>query len=157
MRRLLFYSTLVLNVHALVAQAPADSAARLTYYFVRPSQTALAQAMAGLPTLDGEFVAVYREEGDSIAEIIARVRDRSWRRNPEVWGRSPGDSVFFGRLQTYLWGDQRFRVLVLPAVCTGCEGDRRAIFLPFADTTGYVVGGRWPLPIASRWVPGALP
>ena len=59
MRRLLFYSALVLNAHALVAQAPTDSTTRLTYYFVRPSQTALAHAMAGLPTLDGEFVAVY--------------------------------------------------------------------------------------------------
>lgn len=117
--------------------------ARLTYRFVRPTQTALEHAMAGLPTLDGEFVAVYLQRGGFVAGIIARVRDGSWQRNPEVWGSDSGQGghrVYFGRLQTYLRGDQRFRILALPAWCANCDGDRRVTFLPYADTTGYFVG-----------------
>lgn len=117
---------------------------RLTYRLVRPGRTARELAMAGLPTLDGEFVGVYLQKGDSDAGIIARVRDESWERNPEVWGsdsREGGSHVFFGHLRQYLQDDPRFRILVLPVSSTKCDGDMRVTFLPYGDTTGYLVWG----------------
>src|SRR5687768_4816231 len=68
------------------------------------------------------------QRGDSVAQIIGRVRDESWASNPEVWAYE-GDipRVFFGHLRTYLRGDQRFRILVRPATCAHCDHqqDRR--------------------------------
>lgn len=127
---------------SLLAQRQADSTERLSYRFQRPSQTALDLAMSGLRILDGEFMEVGTQRGDSIVEVIARVRDDTWQRNPEVRGASaPGDpGVYFGLLRTYLRGEQRFRILVIPAACAECQGDLRVSFLPFSDSTGYLVG-----------------
>jgi hypothetical protein len=86
MRRFIVVLGFVLHAQMLLAQAPVDRAARLTYRFARPSRSALALAMAGLPTLDAEFMSVYVQRGDSVAGIIARVRTESWQRDPEVWG-----------------------------------------------------------------------
>jgi hypothetical protein len=165
MKRFLLSSlllVLVLDVVSVAAQAPAESG-RLTYRFKRPTKTALEIARAGLPSFDGELVSIQQRQGDSVAQIIARVRPESWAENPEVWGQLPDGApqVFFGRLQEYLAGDPRFRILVHPSYCAHCEGDLEAVFLRYADTTGYLVGGgrpgavtSWPLvPLGSRSAP----
>lgn len=127
---------------AVLGQGAVDDNDRLSYIFATPTSTALEHVNDGLHVLDGEFLAVGRVSGDTLAEIIARVRERTWQRNPEVVGGDPaGTSVSFGSLRDYLRGDPRFRILALPAYCKGCEGDRRIVFLPYADTTGYLVGG----------------
>ncbi len=115
---------------------------RLTYYFPEPHLPALDHAKDGLHVLDGEFIAVGQTRGDSVVEILARVREATWRENPRVVGGSPGEArVAFGPLQTYLRGDPRFRILAIPAACGGCPpGSRRIVFLPYSDTTGYLVG-----------------
>lgn len=124
------------------APIPVDSNSRLTYRFERPAKTGLALAKAGLPTFDGEFVTINLEQGDSIGEIVGRVRPQTWAQNPEVWGAVPGGGpqVDFGRIQSYLAGDPRFRILAKPATCAGCEGMHEVIFLRYNDT-GYLVGG----------------
>jgi len=118
-----------------------DSAAQTHVRNAPPNRRA---PMAGLPTLDGEFMAIYHEQGDSVVEIIARVRDSAWQRDREVWGGDAKGGVFFGRLRACLQGDQRSRILVLPSFCAGCDGDRPVFFLPSAATTGYIVGRRRP-------------
>ena len=122
--------------------AQAESNARLTYRFDRPTKTALEIALEGLPSFDGELLSIDLQRGDSIAEITGRVRAETWARNPEVWGGLPGheDAIYFGRIQAYLGGDPRFRVLVKPAWCEGCEGIQEAIFLR-NNESGYLVGG----------------
>jgi hypothetical protein len=139
-RRFLLYCLLALAPVRLAAQAPADSNGRLTYHFRQPTKSALAIAMDGLPSLDGEFISIQVQRGDSVAQITARVRDSTWALNPEVWGESPGRRVFFGRLHAYLGGDPRFHILVKPAPCAGCEGEREAVFIRYADK-GYLVSG----------------
>jgi hypothetical protein len=129
------------------AQRAGKENERLTYRFEKPTYTPLQHAKVGLPVLDGEIVEV-RRSTVTTAEIIGRVRESTWLRNPEVIGSVPGsdagERVTFGRLQTYLRGDRRFRVLAIPASCRGCEGDRLISILPYADTTGYLVGGAKP-------------
>lgn len=141
---ILLATLLILASTRLCAQSmiPVDSNSRLTYKFVKPAKTGLALAKAGLPTLDGEFVSVKYQRGNTIAEIIAKVRPSTWASNPEVWGSDPGGEAkaYFGKLQSYLGGDPRFRILTKPAYCEGCDGVYEVTFLRF-DDTGYLVGG----------------
>jgi hypothetical protein len=127
----------------LNAQRVAEPSERLGYRFPNPTQTAVDHARSGLQVLGGEVITVHRQSGDSIAELIARVDDATWTRNPEVRGGDPSRPealISFGKLRTYLQEDRRYRILALPAYCSGCEGQRRIIFLPYADSTGHLVG-----------------
>jgi len=128
----------------LLAQAPVDSTIRLTYRFEQPTQTALQLATKGLAVLDGELLRLSLQRGDSIVELIGQVRTNSWATNPVVRGatKTNGSQIEFGRLQSYLRGDRRFRVLVIPASCQGCQGDLTVSLLPYADSTGFLVQGR---------------
>ena len=122
------YCTSFVLAPGLAAQAPppVDSAARLTYQFEHPTQTALEMAKAGLPSLDGDLVSIDPRWGDSVAEITGRVRAKTWARNPEVWGgMGRRKEIYFGRIQAYLRGDPRFRILVKPAFCVCCQGRQR--------------------------------
>lgn len=123
------------------AAALADSTARLTYRFARPTQAALEITKTGLLSFDAVLVSIDLQRGDSIAQITGRVRDETWVLNPEVAGSAPGQApeIYFGRLQTYLRGDPRFRILVRPSPCAGCEGMREAVFLRYNET-GYLLG-----------------
>ncbi|HTF39425.1 MAG TPA: hypothetical protein VK754_02400 [Propionibacteriaceae bacterium] len=141
MKRLLL-NALLLAPARLAAQAPVpDSTARLTYRFEHPTKTPPETAMAGLPTFDAVLVSIDLQWGDSVAEITGRVREKTWALNPEVWGGSPSHDkeMYFGRIQSYLGGEPRFRILVHPARCAGCEGWREVIFFRYNDT-GYFVG-----------------
>jgi len=128
--------------------AQASESDRLSYQFVRPTIDAVTLATQQLPTLNGEFLSIVKVKGDSIAMIMGRVKTASWRANRELKGRTMagGDNlVSYGLIQQYLRGDRRFRVLVIPAYCAGCAGNRRVFFLPYSDTTGFIVGsGRAP-------------
>jgi hypothetical protein len=145
MRHFIPLLALIVPSQPLLAQVAVDTSNRITYRLERPTITALQLAKKGLPVFYGELLLVSLQRGDTIAELIARVRNSSWKTNSEVWlmGNNPGARrIPFGRLQNYLRGDQRFRILVLPAWCEGCEGDLTITFLPYADTTGYLVQGR---------------
>lgn len=117
----------------------ADSNARLTYHFQRPTQSALAIAKGGLGTLDGELVSVDLWRGDTVAQITARVRDATWATNPEVIGQARSGEIAFGSVRTYLRDDPRFRILVHPTLCRGCDGDLEVVFLRYSDRDGYLV------------------
>jgi hypothetical protein len=119
----------------LHAQVVADSNARLTYRHKPPTKAALEIAMAGLATLDGDLISIVRQRGDSVAEITARVRAKTWARNPDVWGGTPPRErdIFMGRMQAYLGGDPRFRIVVKPATCGGCAGYRDIVFLRYKE------------------------
>ena len=141
MKRLLPYLVLLVLPH-VEAQTPprVDSTARLTYRFRHPQGSALEIAKSGLPTLDGVLVSIDLQRGDTVAEITGRVRDETWNANLEVWGGAPGHKqIYFGRIRDYLRGDPRFRILVHPSWCVGCEGFLEAVFLPNNDE-GYLVG-----------------
>lgn len=132
----------------------ADSTGRLTYRFGRPTKTALEIAKAGLLSFDAVLISIDLQRGDSVAQITGRVGNETWALNPEVAGSGPGQApqIYFGRIQTYLRGDPRFRILVRPARCDGCEGMREAIFLRFNES-GYLVGRprrRQPAPSPDR-------
>lgn len=145
---LLFALSLVSGstVIPLSAQVVAtDSNSYLTYKFRQPSQPAIDHAIEALHVFDGEFVKMVYQRGDSIAQIIGRVRGVTWKNNPEVVGGDPGDSSLrasFGPVQEYLKGDPRFRILVIPSMCIGCDGVRSIIFVPFADSAVWIVEGR---------------
>lgn len=132
---------LILSPRSSTGQEVADSSMRLTYRIEKPQGTALDLAMKGLGVSDGEFVSVYTQSGDSIAGIVARVRDGTWARNRGLMSNG-GRQIDFGPIRTYLRHSQLFRIFVLPAWCSGCEGDRRVNFLPYEDTTGYMFGGK---------------
>lgn len=131
--------------HAPRVPEPVTPNLRLTYRFVEPTTPAMEHALQGLDVLDGELLEVTHTKGDTVVELLAQVRAESWAANPEVWGGDPSgrtERVYFGRVQEYLAGDPRFRILVIPAMHVENDRDRLVTFLRFTDTGGYLVGGR---------------